>query len=217
MPNSLRRLAPLTGVVFAVLLVFTFILTWNTPGIHDSGPKVISYYKSHNGKEMFGNFLGAVGVAFFLFFVASLRSYLRQFPGAEGPSALALAGATLLGVGGTIFTSLGFALADARNSISPGAAEAINVLSNDFFWPFTIGVCVFGIGIGIAIVNSGALPKWLGWVAFVLGVIAFTPFGFFSFIVFLLWSAVVGIMVFMRGDATSGTQPPRTAEAPVAT
>jgi hypothetical protein len=211
MPDSLRRLAPLTGVVFAVLLVFTFILTWNTPGVHDSGLKVISYYKDHNGKELLGNFLGAIGVAFFLFFVASLRSYLRQFPGAEGPSAMALAGATLLGVGGAIFTSLGFALADARNSISPPAAEALNVLSNDFFWPFTLGVAVFGIGIGIAIVNSGALPKWLGWVAFVLGVIAFTPLGFFSFIVFLPWSAVVGVMVYMRAGAAPTTDASPTA------
>jgi hypothetical protein len=215
MPDSLRRLAPLTGVVFAALLVFTFILTGGTPGIHDSGPKVITYYQDHNGKQLIGNFLGAIGVGFFLFFVASLRSYLRQFPGAEGPSALALAGATLLGVGGTIFTSLGFALADARNSISPGAAEALNVLSNDFFWPFTIGVAVFGIGIGIAIVNSGALPKWLGWIAFVLGVVAFTPLGFFSFIIFLLWSAVVGVMIYMRGGAIPRTDASPTTAGPM--
>jgi len=208
MPDSLRRLAPLTGVVFAVLLAVTFILTWNTPGIHDSGLKVISYYKAHNGRLLLGNFLGAVSVGFFLFFVASLRSYLRQFPGAEGPSALALAGATLLGVGGTIFSSLSFALGDARNSISPAAAEAINVLNIDFFWPFTIGVAVFGIGIGLTIVNSGALPKWLGWVAFVLGVVAFTPVGFFSFIVFLPWSAAVGIMIYMRRDAAPSAAAP---------
>ena len=215
MPDSLRRLAPLTGVVFAVLLAFTFILTWNTPGIHDSGLKVISYYKDHNGKELIGNFLGALGVGFFLFFVASLRSYLRQFPGAEGPSAMALAGATLLGVGGATFVSLSFALADARNSISPAAAEAINVLNNDFFWPFTLGTAVFGIGIGLAIVNSGALPKWLGWVAFVLGVIAFTPLGFLSFIIFLLWSAVVGVMIYMRGDAMPATDASPTTAGPM--
>jgi hypothetical protein len=217
MPDSLRRLAPLTGVVFAVLLALTFILTGGTPGVHDTGQQVITYYKAHHSKQLTGNLIGVVGVAFFLFFVASLRGFLRQRPGGETPSTMALAGATMTAIGGTVFISLAFALIDARNSISPGAAQAINILSEDFFWPFTIGVCVFGIGIGLAIVNSGALPKWLGWVAFALGIIGFTPLGFFSFIIFLPWSAAVGIMIFMRGDtapaagAGSGTVGPGVA------
>ena len=36
MPDSLRRLAPLTGIVFAVLLVVTFT-TPSTPDVHDTG------------------------------------------------------------------------------------------------------------------------------------------------------------------------------------
>jgi hypothetical protein len=215
MPYSLRRLAPLTGVVFAVLLALTFILTGGTPGLHDTGLQVITYYKAHHSKQLAGNLIGAAGIPFFLFFVASLRDYLGTHPHGEGPSTLALVGATMIALGGAIFISLAFCLLDARNSLSPQAAQAINVLSDDLFWPFTLGVCVFGVGIGLAILNSGALPKWLGWVAFALGVIAFTPLGFFSFIVFLLWSAVVGVMVFRRGDSagTNGAAP-TTAGAP---
>ena len=38
MPDSLRRLAPLTGIVFAALLVVTFA-TPSTPDVHDTGSR----------------------------------------------------------------------------------------------------------------------------------------------------------------------------------
>jgi hypothetical protein len=204
MPDSLRRLAPLTGVVFAGLLVVTF-LSPISAGIHKTGLEVIAHEKLHHSASMVGDFCGALGVAFFLFFVGSLRSFLRRHEGGEGPSAVAFGGAVLLGTGGAIFSSLDWALGDTRNTISPAAAQAINILSNDLFWPFQIGIAVFGIAIGIAIINTGALPKWLGWVAFVLGVVGFTPVGFFGFLVFLIWSVIVAIMVFLRSGETAAS------------
>jgi hypothetical protein len=201
MPDSLRRLAPLTGVVFAALLVVTFASP-SSVGIHKTGLEVIAHEKLHHSASMVGDFCGALGVAFFLFFVGSLRSFLRRHEGGEGPSAVAFGGAVLLGTGGAIFSSLDWALGDARNTISPAAAQAINVLSNDLFWPFQIGLVVFGIAIGIAIINTGALPKWLGWVALVLGIVGITPVGFFAFMVLLLWSVVVSILVFQRTDSS---------------
>ena len=58
MPDSLRRLAPLTGVVFAVLLATTFILTGDTPDQGDSGQQVISFYQDHHAKIVVGNLWG---------------------------------------------------------------------------------------------------------------------------------------------------------------
>ena len=213
MPDSLRRLAPLTGVVFAVLLAVTFILTGDTPDQGDSGQQVISFYQDHHAKIVVGNLLGALGVPFFMFFAATLRGYLRRNPDAETPSAMMLAGATMIAIGGATFVSLEVGLADLRNDIAPAAMQALNGLDNELYWPFTTGVCVFGIGAGLAILNGGGLPRWLGWVAFVLGIIAFTPVGFLSFIVFLLWSAVVGIMMF-RGQGSAPASPASAEPAP---
>lgn len=53
-------------------------------------------------------------------------------------------------------------------------AEAINILSNELFWPFEVGLVIFSIAIGLAILNTGALPKWLGWVTLVIGVVGGT-------------------------------------------
>ena len=202
MPASLRRLAPLTGIVFAVLLVVTFASP-SSPNIHDSGLQVIAHYKDHHSASLIGDLCGALGVVFFIFFVSSLRSFFRDKDGGEGLATAAFAGGIFIGIGGAIFTSLDVALIDARNSISPPAAQAINVLSNDFFFPFEIGLVIFSLCIGLAILNTAALPKWLGWVAIVIGVVALTPVGFFGFFVILIWSVIVSIMVFRRSGAAA--------------
>jgi hypothetical protein len=203
MPDSMRRLAPLTGIVFAALLVVTFFLSPSAPNQHDSGAQVIAHFRLHHSAIMIGNFCGALAVIFFIFFAGSLRSFLRGHEGGEGLSAVALGGAVLLGTGGAIFSSLEWALSETRNSISPAAAEAINVLSNNFFWPFEAGLVVFSIAIGLAILRTAALPKWLGWVMIVVGVVGVTPAGFFGFFAVMIWSVIVAIILYRRaGEPT---------------
>jgi hypothetical protein len=197
MPDSLRRLAPLSGIVFAVLLVVTFSAP-NTPGVHDTGVQVINHYKDHHSAHLISDLAGGVGVVFFLFFISSLRSFFADKEGADGLSRAAFAGGILIAVGGAVFTSLDIALVDARHDITPQAAQALNVLNNDFFFPFEIGLVVFALCTGLAILASGALPKWLGWVMVVLGIVAFSPVGFFGFFVVLIWSVIVAILIYRR-------------------
>jgi len=200
MSDSLRRLAPLTGIVFAVLLVVTFAGP-STPGVHDTGAQVIAHYNKHHSAHLIGDLAGGVGVVFFLFFISSLRSFFRDKEGADGLSRAAFAGGILIAVGGSVFTSLDVAQIDARHDITPQAAQALNVLGNDFFFPFEIGLVVFGLCTGLAIIASGALPKWLGWVMVVIGIVAFTPVGFFGFFVILIWSVIVAILIYRRSGA----------------
>jgi hypothetical protein len=199
MPDSLRRLAPLTGIVFAALLVVTFFFTPSAPSQHDTGVQVLAHFRLHHSAIVLGNFCGALAVIFFIFFAGTLRSFLRGQEGGEGLSAVALGGAVLLGAGGAIFSSLEWALSETRNSISPAAAEAINVLSNNLFWPFEAGLVVFSIAIGLAILRTAALPKWLGWVMIVVGVVGVTPVGFFAFFAVMIWSVIVAVMLYRRG------------------
>jgi hypothetical protein len=202
MPDSLRRLAPLTGIVFAVLLVVTFT-TPSTPDVHDTGQQVIQHYNDHKSAHLIGDITGGVAVVFFLFFISALRSFFKDKEGADGLSMAAFAGGILIAVGGGLFTSLDVALIDARHDISPQAVQALNVLSNDIFFPFEIGLIVFALCTGLAIIASGALPKWLGWVMVVIGVVAFTPVGFFGFFVVLLWSVIVAILIYRRTGPTA--------------
>ena len=151
------RFAPLTGIVFVGLFIATFAVGGSTPGVHATGLKVISYYKAHHSGQKASDYLGVLGVVFLLFFAAALRTYLRRVEAARALAPLGFGGAIVLGMSGATFSALSWALVDARNTLDPSAAQALNVLSNDFFWPFAVGVAVFGMGYGLAIARSGAL------------------------------------------------------------
>ena len=203
MSDSLRRLAPLTGIPFAILLIVTFNLG-NTPGLHSTGTHVIQYYSDHKTRLAISGLCGGVAVVFGLFFFTSLRSYFKdKGGGADGLSMAALVGGIVLGTGGALFANLNIVLVDARHDISPQAVQALNVLSNDIFFPFEIGLIVFSLSIGLAIVASGALPKWFGWVMVVIGVGAFSPVGFFGFFAVLIWSIIVAIAIYRRTGPTA--------------
>jgi hypothetical protein len=202
MSDRWSRLAPLTGVVFAALLIVSFAVGGSTPGVHASGATVISFYKAHHSAQMASYFLGALGVGFLLFFAAALRSYLSEIEGARGLAPLGFGGAIMLGVGGASFSGLSWGLADARNTLDPSAAQALNVLSNDFFWPFAVGVGVYMIGNGLAIARSRALPRWLGWIAILIGIIGVTPIGFIAFLAVMAWTLIVSPLLYLRSGRT---------------
>ena len=69
---------------------------------------------------------------------------------------------------------------------------------------------MFSLCIGLAILATAALPKWLGWISVAIGIVAFTPVGFFGFFATLIWSAIVAVLVYRR-SAPSG--PPVAAAA----
>jgi hypothetical protein len=204
------RFAPLLGVVFVVVLAVSFAVTGNTPSSTDSGDKVIAYYRDHKSAQQASAFLGLFALVFGVFFFSVLRAILRS-RGAGGLAAAAFGGGILLAVGGASFSGFSLALADAPDKLSPAAAQALNLLNNDFFFPLAAGAAVFMIGNGLAVVRTGALPVWLGWVAVVIGVAAATPAGFVAFLALLLWVLVASILLFLRGGA--GAQPAAVRQA----
>jgi hypothetical protein len=211
MSDRWSRLAPLTAVFFTGLLVASVALSWNTPNSDASGAKVISFFHSHRSEEMASNFLGGAAAAFLLFFASALRVHLRR--GADGLAALGFGGGILAAGGGAIFSSLGLALADVPTKLDASSAQALNVLSNDFFFPFAVGLSAFMIGNGLAIVRGRALPRWLGWVAFVIGLVSFSPVGFFAFFAVMVWAVIVGVLLYVRGGQPTGSPHPDSPSA----
>jgi hypothetical protein len=98
-------------------------------------------------------------------------------------------------VGLALFATMAFALTDEPKALDPAAAQALNVLSVDAFGPVAVGVSAFLIATGLAIVRTGALASWLGWVAIVIGIVAVTPIGFVAFFAFLAWTLVASVML----------------------
>jgi hypothetical protein len=201
-------LAPLTGVAFVILIVIAFVVGGETPDINDSPQKVLSYYNDHDSKQMFASAILALGTVFFFFFLGVLRTVLRAAEGAVGRlSAVAFGGGLVMGVGILAFAGFTFALADAADHLTPDAAQALNVLNTDFFFPLAAGLATLLLATGIAGVRTRVLPAWLSWIAIVLGVAAVTPAGFFAFLAFGLWVLVVSVMLWRAASAVPTVAP----------
>ena len=69
-----------------------------------------------------------------------------------------------------------------------------------FSWLWAVSRVLF-LATGIVTVRRPVLPRWLGWVAIVIGVIALAgPLGFVGLILSILWLLVVSIMMLVRKD-----------------
>ena len=75
-----------------------------------------------------------------------------------------------MATGIAIDSTIAFALAEAADDIEPAAAQALQALWDNDFLPIALGSTVMLLATGLSIVRHGALPKWLGWIAIVLGV-----------------------------------------------
>lgn len=197
------RWAPLTGIVFVVLVVLGGpVGEGSTPDSKATGAQVIAYFEAHSSREQFGAVLLTLAFIVFLFFAGSLRSYLRQTAAVEGLGAVILAGAAVLVTGQTAGSGLILALSDSPQHLSPDAAQALNLLNNDMVLTNAAGFCVFGIASGLAILRGAALPRWLGWMAIVIGVSVVTPAEFVGVLLLAFWIVTVSVLIMRRSDVS---------------
>ena len=190
------------GVLFVVLVIVSAIVVGETPdATEDTADEVLSFYEENEGEVFIGSVLFGLGGVALLFFAGWVRRLLRD---AEGPhgilSAVAFAGAIVLAVGIASSAAFSIATADVADDIEdPVLFQTLNALVWGYWIPFAVGVITFLVATGISVIRHGALPKWLGWVAIVVGILFFTP----AFIVAAplagLWVLVVSIMGAMRG------------------
>ena len=197
-----KRLAALSGVGAVALLVAAFAVSGDTPSVDDSPADIVSFYTDNDSEQQWSAALLAWGALLFLVFATTIAGALRRARGETGgSSALAFGGAVVATVGMTIFAGIGFTLGDAVDHLGPASILTLNALSSDMFFTVAIGTAAFLLGAGIAMVKTDILPKWLGWVAIVLGVASFTPLGFFGFLGMGLWILVASVMLSMKADA----------------
>ena len=194
--STWERLAPLTGVVFVAIAVAVFAIGGSTPGDHDTTQQVQAFYGQHYDKHTILAFILAISIPFLLFFVSTLRYELRRAGGTGQLANASFAGGVLAAAGFGILAFVHYALADAADSAKTiGTTQVLNVLDNTDFIPMVAGVGVLVLAAGLSTVRHGGLPRWLGWVAVVIGVLAFTPAGFFAFLASGIWIALASILL----------------------
>jgi hypothetical protein len=215
MSGGWAQRAPLTGIVAVAFIVVAFVVGGETPDFDASTKDVLDFYNGDQTNQVIASIALLYGSLFLVFFAATLRSALRK---AESLSNLILIGGALMALGAVIFAGLSFTLADLANSdhldrIDPGTLQSLNALNSDFFFPLVIGTSVFLLSAALAVLNTDVLPRWMGWVALVLGIAAVTPAGFFAFLASGLWIIVASVLLLQKGgtaapvEGVGGTAP----------
>ena len=77
-----------------------------------------------------------------------------------------------------------------------------------------VGVQLFILSTGLAVVRTGALPKWLGWVAILLGVAGVTPVGWVAFLATGVWVLIVSVLLALRERAEPAAGEPAVGAPP---
>lgn len=199
---------PLTGILFAVLLIISIVIQGEPKGADKPANEVAQWYIDNKDSVEIAAFIGTVAAVPLIFFGAYLRKVLE---GAGSTLAvLPLIGLTIVGIGGALDNMLLFATAERANDIPAESVRTIQAIWDNDFLPFFLGIMVFLWSVGIAVLRTDVLPKWLGWLAIVGGVISLAgPIGFIGALIAALWVLIASIVLSMR--ARSG--PARPARA----
>ena len=210
-----KRLFPLSGIAFVVLVVATIVgVGGSTPGTDASASELAAFYGDHAVRQGLGSFLLAAAVPFVVVFGIGLATRAGEL---SIWSYVLIAG-TILVAGAVLLTAVvHFALANgADEDISPVALQALNSLDGNTWMAFNPAFGVMMLGAAGVLISARVLT-WLGWIALVVGVAAFIPIAdFFALLATLLWIVVTGVTLTRRA-APPLPEPRLDGEATLAT
>lgn len=212
MQGSVKRWVGYGGLLFFVLIAASVFITPNAPSSNATVAKVVTSYHDHQGAYYVGAYLIVLAVIVGLTYFWYLREYLGQVPASRRLLTVAFAGAIVFAVSGTVSAGLNFTLAEGSHAsnVTGTTMQTLNLLKSGFDVPITAaGSALFLIVTGLIVIRNGGLPRWLGWVAVVFGVISAT--GIVGPIGIGLWILLASITVIVSGRKTAV---PIAADAP---
>jgi hypothetical protein len=168
-----ERLAALTGVAAVALWIAgVLVLETVSPEDEKSPESLLAYFEDEGTTLLVGAFLFALGTAFFVWFLGSLRAAFLAGEGMPGRvTAIAFAGGIGkavfdLGVmGGFVAGALG-----ADENLTPEAAQAIFWMDDAFFIGAEFMGLVFMAASALLVFRTRVLPVWMGWLALVIAI-----------------------------------------------
>jgi hypothetical protein len=210
------RLAALSGVVFIACLVPAVLVTGSPPSTNASATKVQSYYLAHKDKYGLASLLTVLAILFGLFFYGYLRAYFRKHLGMEWLSSIFFGGAILFAVSGAVGAGIDAVAADHPAALSASSLQLVNALESNLNWPISAaGQALLYLTAGFIIYKSKALPGWLAWASWVLGLASASMFlAFVGLIAMAPWVVIISVMLAMRNPSLTPGEPASQVVAP---
>lgn len=177
MTDRWKRLVPPVAGVAMVITIVVAIALGNTPDAGSSGTKVLSYFTSHHGRMNADIILLAYSSAAAVVFYAGLASYLRR-RGSDLLATITIVGGAIMAVGFALGAGTTAAINDHSGKLSADAAQALNNLNEDIFFVALFGgLALATLATGISILRTNAMPKALGIITVVVGVVSVSGIG----------------------------------------
>lgn len=204
MNGSKGWLVPLTGAAFIVVAIIGFIVGGEPKDATHPATEIANWYIDNKNSVEISAFIGVAATILLVFFGAYLRDVLRVAAGgADMLSLVSFIGVVVVAIGFSIDATISLAIAERADDIDPIAVQALQTLWDNDFIPIALGTLLFLWATGISVVTNGALPKWIGWVMIVLGVVALTPLGFAAFIGTAVLILVISILLAVRARSAT--------------
>lgn len=199
MSRSKEWLVPLTGVAFVLVTALDFGASL-PPSADKPVAEIVDFYVDKKTSIQISATSQVVAGLLLIIFGAYLRKVLRAAaPEDEVLPLVAFIGLVIVAVGDVIDATIFFALAEAAKDIDPVAVQALQALWDNDFLPAMLGVLAFLVATGISIIQSGVLPKWLGWVMLllllVIVIVGLTPVGFIATIYVAFGAMMILVLV----------------------
>ena len=207
------RVGPVAGVVSVVLTAISLAMTGSDmPDFMDDPDKITSYYTDDPGKLLGGYAIDGFGTILLIVFAAAV--YVRHGGVRRGvlpPAAFggAIAMCALFMVYDVVQIAAS-ARVDEGGSISAEEATTLNDIS---FIALGVGATMFAAVFvactAASALGSGALPRWLSYVSFLLALgLLIVPISYVFLPILLLWVLVVSVLMWMEPDGAEAAAAP---------
>ena len=211
-----ERYAATTGVAFVVVAGIGLAIAPMPPDPGATPQDVVSYFTDNGDKLRLQALLLGIAGIFFLWFLGSLRAFLRAAEGLHGRLSGVAFGAGIASFA-AYGTGIGMSAALAHRvaeQADPGVTSAFHDVAAMAFAGSSFPIAALFAAVALVSGRTKVLPAWLGWFAWLLVPVsliggaavmldegAFAPggiFGYITFGLFLLWFLAASLVVMGR-------------------
>ena len=215
------RLAAAGGIIGVILFVIGIIILGTPPEISDNATTVADFFSDNRDQVLWATFLQGLGVVAVIWFIGALGAAMRDAGEGRLAAVMGIAFAITVSIGAVATlsrASLAFAIAEDAD---PGIVLALFQMGGYMDTTSNLISAGFYLAVGGAVVRTGLVASWWGWVSSLVGlwaIVSSTAWsrdgfwsadgaGFVSFIVFLAWILVTSILLTMkmRGSTAAST------------
>ena len=226
-PGAWQRYAWVAGILYVIALVAVSVVGLLGGGLSQNGSaaKIATALYDHRGRLLVVTYLSVVYAAMFLIYLSKLHDLLRR--DTDRPRFLG----SLVLVGGALFVALhavsdigifgllGAKLASFGFQHDQGMSYTLYLMTYAFDSVGDVFGSLFAFAAGLLVIGSGVLPRRLGWVSILVGILFFlqgfglggviASFGLvldlIGFVLFLIFVLVSSVILLTRENALPDT------------